>query len=253
VSLQATLTTLALPPLLLVLATLAGGLLGWRGRRWGGALAALAALLLLFLSTPICAGLLYASLEREVRLGEALPATTATPGAIIILAGEAARSRDGAGPGPLTLERMRAGAALHRATGLPLLVSGGPLGRGDPPIAALMAASLAEDFGVPVRWQEVRSADTRQNALFSAALLRREGIGAAWLVTHAWHMPRSQEAFTRAGLPTLAASVRLDRLPLWEAHEFMPRPDRLAQSWYALREWAGRLVYALRDGDPARP
>ncbi|MFC7542492.1 YdcF family protein [Siccirubricoccus deserti] len=70
------------------------------------------------------------------------------------------------------------------------------------------------------------------------------------MVTHAWHMPRSQEAFTRAGLPTLAAPVRLDRLPRWEAREFMPRPDRLAQSWYALREWAGRLVYALRDGGP---
>jgi uncharacterized SAM-binding protein YcdF (DUF218 family) len=148
---------------------------------------------------------------------------------------------------------MRVGAALHRATGLPLLVSGGPLGRGEPPIAALMAASLAADFGVTARWQEDHSADTRQNAQFSAALLRREGIGAAWLVTHAWHMPRSQEAFARAGLPTLAAPVRLDRLPRWEAREFLPRPDRLAQSWYAMREWAGRLAYALRDRDLASP
>ncbi|GGC60205.1 hypothetical protein GCM10011504_43060 [Siccirubricoccus deserti] len=251
--LQSTLTSFLLPPLLLALLALAGGLLAWRGRRFGGALAVAAALLLLVLATPLCAGLLYASLEREIRPGEAVPATTAVPGAIIILAGEAAWSRDAPGVGPLTLERMRAGAALHRATGLPLLVSGGPLGRGDPPIAALMAASLAADFGVETRWQEDRSADTRQNALFSAALLRREGIGAAWLVTHAWHMPRSQEAFTRAGLPTLAAPVRLDRLPRWEAREFMPRPDRLAQSWYALREWAGRLVYALRDGGTAAP
>jgi uncharacterized SAM-binding protein YcdF (DUF218 family) len=116
-----------------------------------------------------------------------------------------------------------------------------------------MAASLAADFGVATRWQETRSADTRQNAVFSAALLRQEGIGAAWLVTHAWHMPRSQEAFTRVDLPTLAAPVRLDRLPRWEAREFMPRPDRLAQSWYTLREWAGRLVYALRDRSIASP
>jgi hypothetical protein len=32
----------------------------------------------------------------------------------------------------------------------------------------------------------------------------------------------------------------------------VPRPDHLAMSWFALREWAGLLAYRLRDG-PARP
>ncbi|WP_149536596.1 YdcF family protein [Siccirubricoccus phaeus] len=239
---QGTLTSLLLPPLLLVLVALLGGL----GRRRG--LVALAALLLLFLATPLCAGLLYASLEREVRVGEPYPAAGAPPGAVIVLSGEAARTRDGAEVGPLTLERLRAGAALARRTGLPLLVTGGALGRGEPPIAGVMAAALREEFGVPVRWVEDRARDTRENAAFSAELLRAEGIGTAWLVTHAWHMPRSQEAFARAGLVTLAAPVRLDRVPDGRLSDWVPRPDRWAQSWYALREWAGRAVYRLRDG-----
>jgi uncharacterized SAM-binding protein YcdF (DUF218 family) len=169
------------------------------------------------------------------------------PGAIIILAGEAAYTRGTPEVGPLTLERLRAGAALHRRTGLPLLVSGGPLRGGDPPIAALMAASLVADFGVAVGWVEDRSSDTRDNAVFSAAMMRREGIHAAWLVTHAWHMPRAQEAFGRADFTTLAAPVRLDRVPDGRLQDWLPRPDRLAQSWYALREWAGRIVYLIRD------
>ncbi|MFC7542491.1 hypothetical protein ACFQU2_27575 [Siccirubricoccus deserti] len=61
--------------------------LWWRAGRRGRAAAAGP-------GHSLCAGLLYASLEREIRPGEAVPATTAVPGAIIILAGEAAWSRD---------------------------------------------------------------------------------------------------------------------------------------------------------------
>jgi uncharacterized SAM-binding protein YcdF (DUF218 family) len=101
-----------------------------------------------------------------------------------------------------------------------------------------------------VRWVEPRAADTRQNALFSAALLRRQGIGAAHLVSHAWHLPRAQGAFARAGFPVHAAPVRRGGLPDATATgNWVPRPDHLAQSWYALREWAGLVVYRLRDGN----
>jgi hypothetical protein len=30
--------------------------------------------------------------------------------------------------------------------------------------------------------------------------------------------------------------------------DFIPRPDHFFTSWLMLREWAGRLVYRLRDG-----
>ncbi|WP_372623261.1 YdcF family protein [Falsiroseomonas sp.] len=241
---QGALTGLLLPPLLLVMAVLAAGLLAWRGWRAMGGLAALCALLLLLLSTPFAAGSLAVAVARLAPAEASIQ-----PAAIIVLGGEMVRGEAGAEVGPLTLERLRAGAALHRRTGLPLLVSGGPVGRDAPPVAELMAASLREDFGVPVRWVEPRARDTRDNAVLAAAMLRAEGIEAAHLVTHAWHMPRSLGAFARAGLPVEAAPVRQEVQPRGTASDWLPRPDHLARSWFMLREAAGLLVYRIRDGN----
>nr|WP_232479130.1 YdcF family protein [Roseomonas rosulenta] len=240
-TLRGALPPLLLPPLLLVLVVLAGALIApWR-RRTGALLAGGAALGLLALATPMAAGWLRVSLEGDI----AAAAPGAAPGAIIVLGAEVARSRSDVDVGPLTLERLRAAAALHRATGLPLLVAGGPIAPGDPPLAGLMARSLAEDFRVPVRWTEEQSRTTGQNAILSAALLAEAGIGAAYVVTHAWHLPRAIEEFARTPLAVVPAPVRLDRPPRGIASDFLPRADRLAESWWAIREWAGRLALRL--------
>lgn len=244
---QGLLTSLLLPPLLLVLVALAGGLLAWRGRRRAGAVAALAAALLMLLATPFASANLALLLERRILPP---PAGTPPPGAIIVLGGEMVRGEDGPEVGPLTLERLRAAAALHRRTGLPLLVTGGALSRGAPPIGVLMAQVLRRDFGVAVRWIEPRAGDTRQNALLGAAMLREEGIGAAFVVSQAWHLPRAQGAFARASFPVTAAPVRRGVPPVAASlSSWLPRPDHLTLSWYALREGAGLVVYRLRDGD----
>ena len=228
--------------LLLVLLVLAGALVTpWR-RRAGALLAGGGALGVLVLATPMAAGWLRVSLEADMPTARA----DAAPGAIVVLGAEVARSRTDVDIGPLTLERLRAAAALHRATGLPLLVAGGPIAPDDPPLARLMARSLAEDFQVPVRWIEDRSHTTGENASLSAALLSQAGIGAAHVVTHAWHMPRALDEFALTPIAVVPAPVRLDRAPRGVASDFLPRADRLAESWWAIREWAGRL--ALRIG-----
>ena len=246
---QQLLTALVLPPLGLVLASLLGGLLAWRGWRPGGLLVVASALALGLLSTPFASGLLMESLEREVRLVPAARADAAVPvpAAIVILGAELAHAEEGADVGPMTLERLRAGAALHRRTGLPVLVTGGVLSRGTPPIATLMQRSLETDFATPTRWVEAEAPDTRGNAQGSTALLREAGIDTAYVVTHAWHLPRALEAFARAGIHGVAAPVRTGRAPAAEWTDWVPRPDHLSDSWFALREWAGRLVYAIRD------
>ncbi len=243
-SLQALFTALALPPLLLVLAGVLAGLLAWRGRRWAGLLAALACLCVLALATPFAAGWLRAGLEARIPPAPGGPA----PGAIVILSAEAVATLEGPQVGALTLERLRAGAALHRATGLPVLVTGGVLGRGQPPIARLMAETLAQDFGVSATWVEERAADTAGNARHSAAMLRAAGVQAAHVVTHAWHLPRAMEAFAREGFPAHPAPLRRQAPPSGRLSDFVPRADQLGTSWYMLREWAGRAVYAWRDG-----
>jgi len=242
-SLQGLATALLLPPLGLVLLGLAAGLAAARGWRPGGVLAALAAAALLALATPAAEATLRWSLERGAGQGASPPSA---PGAVIVLGAEMTRGAAGADLGPMTLERLRAGAAVARATGLPLLVTGGPLGRDQPPIAELMAASLLRDFGQPPRWVEPRAADTAGNARLSAAMLREAGIGSAFVVSHGWHLPRAREAFVRAGFPVVTVPVRGALLPDYRGSDFIPRADHLAGSAWAIREWAGRAVYALR-------
>ncbi|NKE45442.1 YdcF family protein [Roseomonas frigidaquae] len=256
--LQNALAPLLLPPLALVLLALLAGLLaanrarrqagphsGWAASRsgWAGLLAAACSFGVLLLATPLVAGLLIHSLDAAP--GEA---SGEEPGAIIILGGDMAQGLQGAEVGLLTLERLRAGAALHRESGLPILVTGGTLSAGQPPLARLMARSLEADFGVPARWVEARAADTRENAAFATALLRADGVAAAWLVTQGWHMPRAQGAFARQHFPVRPAPVRRSHAPVLEPAALLPRADHLTESWFALHEWAGRAFYALRDG-----
>ena len=240
-SVRAVLPALLLPPLLFVLLAMLGALLVRWHRCAGALLVGIAAASLLVLATPMAAGWLRTSLERDI----AAAPPGIEPAAIIVLSGDAVRGAAGPEVGPLTLERLRAGAALQRRTGLPVLVSGGPLRAGEPQLARLMAHSLETDFGVPVRWIEDASRTTGENAILSAAMLSVAGIRAAYLVTHAWHLPRAQEEFAHAGFPVAPAPVRIDPAPTGRASEFLPRADRLADSWWAIHEWAGRVVRRL--------
>ncbi len=240
------LVALVLPPVGPLLLGLLGALLALRGSRRGAWLAAGSSLLLLVLAMPLVAALLTRGLERAIPP----PATGAPPAAIIVLGAEVARGQGGLEPGPLTLERMRAAARLAHRSGLPVLASGGRIQRTDAQsLADIMAGSLEQDFGIAVRWREAASRDTHENAARSAAMLRAEGIGAAWLVTHSWHMARAAEAFAREGFAVHPAPVRLLREPhRVTATDFLPQAEVLHWNWLMLREWAGRLVYALRDG-----
>ncbi|MGH7044101.1 MAG: YdcF family protein, partial [Acetobacteraceae bacterium] len=238
-TLRGVLTVLLVPPPNLPLVALVGLALGGRLGWWllRGALVGL-----VVLSMPAVSQALLVSLELGLPLS---PPAGDPPGAIVILSAEITHLR-GPGPdelvGPLTLERMRAGVALYHRTRLPILVTGGPLGgRRKTPVAVQMAQSLEQDFGVPVRWVERRSATTWQNAAYSAAILRRAGIGSIYLVTDSWHEPRAILAFRHFGLTVTAAPVALDALSV----NVLPSSRAWRDSYFAFHEWIGRLDYAL--------
>lgn len=256
-SLSALPTALLLPPVNL-LVPCAAGLLLWRRRPRAGRLLLAAGLAgLLLLSLPTVSKGLIASLETNLPLTS--PAAD-LPGAIVILSAEAIRNNGVLEPGPLTLERLRAGAALHRRTGLPVLVTGGTPDDdhdGDT-LAGTMARSLVTDFGVPVRWREEASQDTRQNAVLSAPLLLRDGVRSAYVVTHAWHIKRSVLAFAGTGVAVTAAPVRMDMVPDGRASDFIPRARSWQDSYWALHEWVGLAAASVqgphrRQPGPAAP
>jgi uncharacterized SAM-binding protein YcdF (DUF218 family) len=239
------LETFALPPICFLYLAILGLVIVRRHRRIGRTLAGVGLLGLAVLSLPAVAGSLIIALEQNLPV---TPPPNAMPQAIVILGGDMTRTSDPpfALPGLLTLDRLRAGAALRRRTGLPILVTGGIVQLDRPPIASLMADSLRDDFQVPVEWVEDASADTWQNASLSAVILRQQGIRSVYVVTQAWHMPRAIIAFRHAGLIVTAVPTSVNPPIDLVPSDFFPRASAWALSFFALHEWIGYAWYALR-------
>ena len=238
-----------MPPLSLFV--LAG--VGWLIRKKRPVLArwmiATAVVLLFVLSVPLVSAALTRSLQRtEVLNLERLPAG---PQAIVVLAADfnaLAPEYGGATVGMMTLERLRYAATLARTTGLPVLTAGGPSREGVRPMGTHMQETLETDFGIPVRWAETRSSNTRQNLRFAAELLRPDepdGIRHIYLVTHAWHIPRARFAAESAGFIVTPAGTGYRAWPPAKPTSALPSARALRESTWAVHEWIGRLWYAL--------
>jgi uncharacterized SAM-binding protein YcdF (DUF218 family) len=237
--------SLLLPPLGLAIAALAGLILQrWRPR-FGRALVWVAVLALIALAVPAVSDTGLVALERHLPL---VPPADDPPQAIVVLGAEVARGRgySDVHVGRLTLERLRGAAALYRHTRLPILVTGGSTQPDTPPVGALMADSLENDFQVPVEWTETRARDTWENAADSAAILRARGIHSIYVVTHAWHMRRALIAFAHTGLLVTAAPPLFDRAPGPVLSDFEPRSSTWEVAYYTMHEWLGCAWYALR-------
>ena len=236
------------PPVSLILL----GLLGWALRRrrpaLGAALVGFSLLALLLLSLPVTAYSLMSRLEPP-------PADVQAFGdarAIVILGGGADRGAPewgGDTVSSFTLERVRYGAWLARRTQLPVLITGAPPRHGHSGEAALMRDLLRDEFGVPVRWFDERARTTAGNARETAVLLHAAGVQRVVLVTNAFHMPRAQRVFERAGLQVVAAPTGyfgyVGDAFVWT--HLVPSGDALRISYVALREMAAGLMYRVVD------
>jgi uncharacterized SAM-binding protein YcdF (DUF218 family) len=236
-----------LPPTGPLLITALG--LGLQGRlpRTGRAMGLAGVLLLLVLSMPATGVFLLRSVDSSPPLDfdQAKAAQ-----AIVILGGGVRRGAAEYGGdtlGRLTLERVRYGARIARATDLPVLVSGGSPFGGESE-AKLMQASLEREFGVPVRWIEDRSRNTHENAVRSAEILRAEGILQVVLVGHGFDMPRATAEFAAEGMEIIQAPTGIPP-PHLDAWMFVPTMGGLESSHWALYEILANLAYRfIRSG-----
>ncbi|MFN0160824.1 MAG: YdcF family protein [Burkholderiales bacterium] len=235
---------LLLMPLVVTGAMVAYGIARKRPRwAWAG-------LLLLYAgATPLVAGALFGLVECGMQRREAdeMPAAQA----IVVLSGML-----GGVPGSRGVvvewgdaDRFFGGLELYRAGKASLLIfTGGRVPWQDriPPEGQVLKAH-AEAFGV--RSADIRvSADAANTAEEAQAVrsLLGAGVRDILLVTSAFHMPRAQTLFTRAGFHVIAYPVDFKvgvaaRTPM----DFLPSAAALAMSEGALREMLGRAYYAV--------
>jgi uncharacterized SAM-binding protein YcdF (DUF218 family) len=235
---------IALPPVGPLLLALAG--LGMAGRRprAGRRIALCAVLALWLLATPVIGEWLIRGLDRAPVLDIAQAAAKAQ--AVVILGGGTRRyapEYGGATVSRITLERLRYGARVARATNLPVLVSGGAV-RGAPPEAILMRNVLLHEFGVAVRWVEARSHDTHENAVDSAKILAANGVERIILIGHSFDFPRSRKEFEAAGVQVIPAPIAIPP-PLGETMigDYLPGLAGLELSYYAIYEILANVLY----------
>lgn len=257
-ALKPVLTALVLPPVpLLALAFLA--LVVAPSRRALGVGLGLLALAALWLTGTVALG---EGLQRALFSPSPLPATELSrikrdvaagkPVAVLVLGGGRephAPEYDAPNLPPLALERLRYGAWLARATGAPLAYAGG-VGHAQRDTGGVSEADAAAriastQFGVPLRWREGESRDTRGNAAHAVAMLRAGGVREVLLVTHGWHMPRSRRAFDdavrRSGAPmqVTPASMGLAPRTMLPLLRWMPSEEGFALTRRVLREQLG--------------
>lgn len=251
VAARALLKLLLLPPGGLILLLL----IGWLFARhfFGRFLILLATLAFYLLSTPATVDWLAARLE-TIPAPSAEQLRDSGADAILVLMADMRRSNpelDGAPAlSALSLQRIDYGLALHRKTGLPIVLSGGSVKGDTPPLAELGAEWLKDRAGVTARAIETASRDTWENAYNSAETLKRLGFDRVLLVTHAFHMPRAMLSMQAAGVDAVPAPFGFEHVPAeirqpTEASDWLPQPGLLGRSYLILHEMAGLVWYGL--------
>lgn len=248
------LLTLALPPAPMLLLAAWGGWRLRRSRRGGGALLTLA-LVALWLSTTEVAGEalsrwagqppLLVPAEVDALQGQA-------GGAVLVLGGGVRRLAPEYGQGvpkDITAERLAYGVWLARRSGWPLGFSGGigwtarELQQSE---ASIVERVVTQDYGLPLRWAEGRSRDTRENAANTLPLLAQAGVRQVLLVTHAEHMARALRAFEAQaaplGLRIVPAPVGLRPAGPLTFSDWCPSRDGFERVRYVLYEALARVA-----------
>ncbi len=200
------------------------------------------------------------SLESRIKAPEPIPSAQA----IVVLGGgteaqaSPRRTVEVTGAG----DRVLYAAKLYREGLAPVVVaSGGNITwlSNRPSSPAEEMAELLEFMGVPESaiWLQTRSQNTFEDALYSAEMLKAEGISRIILVTSAMHMPRSYALFTAQGLEVIPAPTDYYVPDYYWADptqgeitsvlvNLIPSAASLVNVTNSLKEYLGMLIYKLQ-------
>lgn len=238
--------TLILPPVSLFLIYGCGLMLQRRHPRTGHFLRVVSMFLLFALSTQMGAWLLVHPLEN---LEKPLISPVGAQAIVVLGAGRLRNNPEYGGqdiPDYIALGRLRYAAKLHRETALPVLVSGGCADENSAPLSEGMVIALQQEFATPVKWVEIQSSNTAENAAYSAKILKQANIQRILLVTDAMHMHRSRIIFEQQGLEVIAAPTLFFASEKLSLSDFIPGVEPLRRSNYAIYEWLGIAWYSMK-------
>ncbi|MEP7119871.1 MAG: YdcF family protein [Byssovorax sp.] len=149
--------------------------------------------------------------------------------------------------------RAQAAARAYRDGVAPVIVVSGGRRWGPHAEATALAAELVLE-GVPEAAivAELCSLSTHENAVFSAAILRRLGARTAAVVTCWWHLPRALENFRAAGVEVLGIPTEVRDLGLYgrahvTVHEII---SSRVDAWARGRDGALRAAAERLAGGP---
>ncbi len=243
------LATLLLPPLCFLIPCAIGFLLLKRHPRMAKCLIALPLVLLWIASVPPVGEWLLLQLDRAVD-SKPLPAERyrAAQAIVLLSSGRNYESLEYKGDtvDGESLERVRYAAVLQRATGLPVLATGGRPEDDEKSLAELLKLA-ADEYGMPLKWMENEARNTGENARFSRRILAAEKIDTIVLVTHGWHMLRAKRAFERAGFKVIPAATGLHHRPIPTIHNVLPTAEGLRKTAIFMHEAIGLVWYELTN------
>ncbi|AUX39788.1 hypothetical protein SOCE26_011830 [Sorangium cellulosum] len=141
------------------------------------------------------------------------------------------------------LERCLGAVRVYREHGFGHIIISGRDAVLEPTALAAGMADLLVELGVPRSkiHLETASRDTRENALYSARMVRELPVDAAVVVTSALHMPRALRMFERAGLTVTPAPVRFLSAPPDGLERLIPSSLSLRRSQRVVHELVGML------------
>jgi uncharacterized SAM-binding protein YcdF (DUF218 family) len=232
------------PPIVFILIALLGAVLALVWKRVGFTIVLISLICLFVAATPAFSSFLTNWLESDIPN----EVDFSTAKAIVVIGADV---RSGYEPrseqlGLQSLERIYMTAEAYHQLHLPVLVSGGRVSEQEPSLATLMKSALVDYFAVPVRWTEDRSQTTYENALYTAAILRKDEINSIVLVAQARDQPRAIWSFKRVGLRVQPWPAIRSPFSVNEVDDFLPNIAALNASFYALHELIGSAYYQAR-------
>lgn len=227
-----------LPPGLIILMIVLGLTLSSSRPRLGKAIIFLSLILFWVLSTSFFASKLFEPLESQY------PALVVRgikhkDNAIVVL---------GAGVNTAaTMLRVKYAAAFANKVPIPIIPSGGNKIQGITE-ASNMKSVLQDQYHLSVLSVEDTSKNTEEEAINLLPILKQQNIKEIYLVTNAFHMPRSmvifKKIFANSGIKVTAAPMgRVNILSSFTISNYMPKANAFNASEIGLHEYLG-LIWA---------